>query len=54
MTKTIKESGITVKVLKQYRGQSNNYVNDTKIYADLYRVSDNNGKVSIVCSTELD
>lgn len=54
MTKTIKENGQTVKVLKQYRNQSNNYKsNDSRIYADLYKTIDTNGSVKIYCETEL-
>lgn len=54
MTKTIKESGENVKVLKQYRNQSNNYKsNDSRVYADLFRTVDTNGNVKIYCETEL-
>lgn len=55
MTKTIKESGENVKVLKQYRNQSNNYKNnDSRVYADLFRVRFNNGITEVICETELD
>lgn len=53
MTKTTKE-GKTVTILKQYRNQSNNYINnDSKIYADLYKVIDSSGKIGILCQTEI-
>lgn len=55
MTKTIKETGENVKVLKQYRNQSNNYKsNDSRVYADLFRVKFNNGTTEVVCETDLD
>ena len=53
MTKTIKESGLTVKILKQYRGQSNNYKEDSKVYADLFKTEDSNGTIRILCESEL-
>lgn len=54
MVRTTKE-GITVKILKQYRNQSNNYINDeSKVYADLYKVKFNNGRLGIICATELE
>lgn len=54
MTRVTKE-GQTVEILKQYRNQSNNYVNSvTKIYADLYRIRYNDGRIGILCSTELE
>lgn len=54
MTRTLK-SGETIKIEKQFRNQSNNYTNDdSKIYADLYKVKFNNGRVGIVCATELE
>ncbi len=55
MTKTIKESGEVVKVLAQYRGQSNNYVDDnSRVYADLYKVQTPTGSIFIKCQTELE
>jgi len=55
MTKTLKETGENVKVLKQYRQQSNNYIsNDSKVYADLFRIIDSNGKTRVICQTETD
>lgn len=55
MVKTLKSNGQTVKILKQYRNQSNNYKSDdSRVYADLYRIQTSDGKISIACSTELD
>lgn len=54
MTKTTKE-GKQVTILKQYRNQSNNYTSDdSKVYADLYKIIDSESKISIICSTELE
>lgn len=54
MVRTTKE-GSTVTILKQYRNQSNNYINeDSRIYADLYLVRFNNGNNGIICATELE
>lgn len=54
MVRTTKE-GTTVTILKQYRQQSNNYINeDSKIYADLYLVRFNNGSNGVICATELE
>lgn len=54
MTKVLKETSEVLTVLKQYRNQSNNYKPNTKIYADLFKVSYSDGRASIVCETELD
>lgn len=53
MTKTIKSDGQVVRILKQYRNQSNNYREDTKIYGDLYKVKFNDNSTGILCETEL-
>lgn len=51
----ITKEGQPVKILKQYRGQSNNYTSDdSKKYADLYRVLYSDGKTAILCNTELE
>ena len=46
-------NGMQCEVLKVYRGQSNNYKANTKDYADLIRVRLSDGKVKVICSTEL-
>lgn len=54
MFKILKSTGQSVKILKQYRGASNNYKNnDSKVYSDLYKIQTSDGKISIACSTEL-
>lgn len=51
----ITKEGQPVRILKQYRGQSNNYTSDdSKKYADLYKVEHSDGKTCILCATELD
>lgn len=54
MTKALKSNGQTVKILKQYRNQSNNYKSDdSRVYADLFQVKFNDNSVGILCETEL-
>lgn len=52
MTKTLKDTGETVQIVKQFRNQSNNYKEDTKIYADLFEAK-YKGSKRIFCETEL-
>lgn len=47
------QNGTQVEVLKTFRGQSNNYKANTKEYADLIKVRLSDGKVKVICSTEL-
>jgi len=47
------QNGQQVEVLKTFRGQSNNYKANTKQYADLIKVRLSDGKIKVVCSTEL-
>ena len=46
-------NGLQCEMLHVYRGQSNNYKANTKEYADLIRVRLSDGKVKVICSTEL-
>ena len=46
-------NGLQVEILKVFRGQSNNYKLGTKDYADLIRVRLSDGKIKVICSTEL-
>lgn len=46
-------NGLQVEILKVFRNQSNNYKAGTKEYADLIRVRLSDGKIKVVCSTEL-
>ena len=46
-------NGMQCEILKVYRGQSNNYKANTKQYADLIKVRLSDGKVKVICSTEL-
>lgn len=46
-------NGLQVEILKTFRGQSNNYKNGTKEYADLIRVKLATGETKVICSTEL-
>nr|DAI89539.1 MAG TPA: hypothetical protein [Caudoviricetes sp.] len=55
MTRALKSTGETVKILKQHRNQSNNYKDsESRVYADLYRVKFNNGTLGVLCSTEIE
>lgn len=46
-------NGLSVEILKVFRGQSNNYKPNTKQYADLIRVKFATGVTKVICSTEL-
>ncbi len=46
-------NGQTIEVLKVFKSQSNNYKEGTKDFADLLRVRFSDGKIKIICSTEL-
>lgn len=47
-------NGSQVEVLKVIRNQSNNYkTNERKEFADLLKVRFSNGKIGLICSTEL-
>lgn len=49
------KSGEVIKVVKQFRNQSHNYINDdSKVFADLYEVRFNNGSKGVVCATEIE
>ena len=47
------QNGLSVEILKVFRGQSNNYKANTKQYADLIQVRLATGKLIVICSTEL-
>lgn len=52
MVRTLK-NGELITIEKQFRNESNNYKENSKIYADLFRCRDKNNKVMIVCETEI-
>ena len=48
-------NGLQIEVLKVIRNQSYNYKDNTrKEFADLLKVRFSNGKIGLICSTELD
>ena len=46
-------NGSQVEILKVFRGQSNNYKIGTTQYADLIKVRLSDGKIKVICATEL-
>ena len=47
-------NGLQCEILKVFRNQSNNYKTNERLeYADLIRVRLSDGKVKVICSTEL-
>ena len=48
-------NGQQVEILKVFRNQSNNFKNNKRNeYADLLKVKYSNGKMEVICSTQLD
>jgi len=45
--------GQTIEVLKVFKNQSNNYKEGTKEFADLLRVRLSDGKITVICATQL-
>ena len=50
-----REKSLFVEILKVFRNQSNNFKNNKRNeYADLLKVKYSNGKMEVICSTQLD